>query len=68
MDHTDTAGRWGKVSAAVKRGPAGRSKLYDLARKHPGLFRKLDGMTVVDLVRYDEILSAAPPADLKEPE
>jgi hypothetical protein len=42
-----------------------RAKLYQLAPQHPGLFKKLDHITIVDLDVFDEILAACPPAAIK---
>ena len=42
----------------------GRSKLYHLALKYPGLFRKNGKSTLVDLDVFDTILSALPAARL----
>jgi hypothetical protein len=68
MDAINAPGRWGRVSEVVERGPVKRSKLYNLARKHKGLFRNLDGTTIVDTILLDEICASSPPAELKTPE
>jgi hypothetical protein len=66
-DQGTTISRWQKVRDAVRRGPLGKTKLYQLAQKHHGLMRDLDGMTIVDMDLYDEILAELPPTELKEP-
>jgi len=66
-DHDTTTPRFQKVRKAVARGPLGKTKLYALAAKHRGLFLTHDGMTIVDMAKYDEILAALPPTELKEP-
>jgi hypothetical protein len=58
-------GRRVRLSDAVERGPAGKSKLYELAGEHPGLFLKLGDLVIVDLDKYDEILSQLPLAEIK---
>jgi hypothetical protein len=64
-EHDTTTARFKRVRDAAKRGPLGRTKLYGLAQKYPGLFLKYDGMTIVDMKRYEEILATLPPAELK---
>jgi hypothetical protein len=44
-----------------------RSKLYELAHKNPGLFKKLDRTVLVDTVVLEQIIAAAPAADLALP-
>jgi hypothetical protein len=56
--------RWGRVSRTVKDGPVGRSKLYELAEEHKGLFRKLGSVTLVDLDYLNEILNETPVANI----
>ena len=46
---TSSRSRWGKVASAVAEGPFSRSRLYELASKHPKLFRKDGRSVVVDL-------------------
>jgi hypothetical protein len=41
-----------------------RSKLYEMAAKYPGLFKKLDGLVIVDLDRRDEIIASLPNAEI----
>ena len=56
--------RWGRIPDAVRRSRLSRSKLYEIAAQHQGLFRKADGATIVDLVKLDEVLADLPPAEL----
>jgi len=39
-----------------------RAKLYELAHKYDGLFKKLDGITLVDTWMLADIIEAAPNA------
>jgi hypothetical protein len=58
--------RYGRIKEAVKDGGvASRRKLYDIHSKYGGVLKKLDGITVVDFVRLDEIIAAAPDAKVK---
>ena len=67
MSITSTAlPRWGRVPDAVKHSGVKRGKLYQLAAKHRGLFRKFDDVTLVDLHMLDDIIADFPPADLKD--
>jgi hypothetical protein len=59
--------RFGKIHAAIKSRPIGRSSLYELAAEHEGLFLKFGRSTIVDLTKLDSILSELPPAQLKQP-
>jgi hypothetical protein len=56
------ASRWGRVRDAESRGIR-KGKLYKLAEKHQGLFRKFDNVTLVDLDLLDTILAELPPAE-----
>lgn len=56
--------RFGRIPDAVRRGPVKRAKLYKLAAKHRGLFRKYDDTTIVDFEYLDKILAELPPAEL----
>jgi hypothetical protein len=56
--------RFGRIPAAKTRSGLSRSKLYELAARHPGLFKKADGATIVDLEMLDEILADLPAADI----
>jgi hypothetical protein len=57
--------RFVTVQDAGNRGPLSRSKLYQLAALHPGLFLKAHARTIVDLDRLDAILAAMPAAIIK---
>jgi hypothetical protein len=54
--------RFGRIPAATQRSGMSRSKLYEIAGQHPGLFRKAGAVTLVDLQLLDEILADLPPA------
>jgi hypothetical protein len=54
--------RLGSVHQACAYAGIGRSKLYELGGKHPGLMKKIDGKTVVDFPLFDSILDALPNA------
>jgi hypothetical protein len=56
--------RWGRIPDAMARCGLKRGFLYQMAAENPGLFRKVGAATVVDLWRLDEIIDAAPAADL----
>ena len=57
--------RFGRMPGAKRYSGMSRSKLYELAAEHPGLFKKLgDQITLVDFDLLDEILAALPAADL----
>jgi len=62
--------RFVRVPAAAERCGLSRSKLYEVARDNPGLFRKVGGATMVDLEMLDRVISKFPVAELgktKEP-
>ena len=59
--------RFASIRAACDYSGLGRSSLYLEAGRHPGLFKKwngLTGKTLVDLDILDAILSALPPAEI----
>jgi hypothetical protein len=56
--------RFGSISQAVAYSSIGRTKLYELAGQHAGLFKKFGGRTVVDFLVYDAILDALPNAQI----
>jgi hypothetical protein len=58
--------RFGRIPSAIESRGVRRTKLYELAKKHRGLFKKIDNVTIVDLERLDEILAELPPAEFKE--
>ena len=57
--------RFGKIPAAMHYSGFGRSKLYEVAADHPGLFRKSGVTTLVDFEILDEILNSLPVAVIK---
>jgi hypothetical protein len=57
--------RFGRIPAAVQRSGLSRSKLYEYAAQHPGLFRKADRATIVDFGILDAIQEALPAANVK---
>jgi hypothetical protein len=64
MATTISAPRFGRIPVATERSGIGRSKLYELAEKHRGLFKKLDGATIVDLEFLDRIVADLPAAEI----
>jgi hypothetical protein len=56
--------RWGRIPDGVRRSKLSRGKLYGLAAKHKGLFRKADAATIVDLEFLDQILEELPVAEI----
>jgi hypothetical protein len=59
--------RFGRIPHAKQRSGLSRSKLYEIAAKHRGLFLKADDATIVDLHKLDEILAALPAAKIAAP-
>jgi hypothetical protein len=57
--------RFGKIRIATQYSGLGRSKLYELAAEHRGLFRKSGVTTLVDFQILDEILNSLPLAEIK---
>jgi hypothetical protein len=66
-ESTQPAGqrRFGKLPAASEYCGLSRATLYELAPKHPGLFRKSGTATLVDFRILDAILDALPNARIK---
>jgi hypothetical protein len=60
------ASRFGRIPAAEQRSGLKRGTLYKLAAANPGLFRKVNAATIVDLQMLDEILAGQPAADLSD--
>jgi hypothetical protein len=56
--------RYGRLPIAQTRSGLSRGALYDLAKKHKGLFRKYGAATIVDLEFLDQILGKLPPAEI----
>jgi hypothetical protein len=66
---TSTAGprpRFGNIARAVAYSGRSRSRLYQLAAKHEGLFRKDQKSTLVDFAILDQILDKLPVAKIKD--
>jgi hypothetical protein len=59
------AARFGRIPDAKARSGLSRSKLYELAARNSGLFKKVDAAVIVDLEYLDRILADLPPADIK---
>jgi hypothetical protein len=57
--------RFGTIPNAVGYSGRSRSRLYQLAARHNGLFRKDGRSTLVDFVVLDEILDRLPLAKIK---
>ena len=57
--------RLGKIPVAKRYCGLGRTRLYELAAKYAGLFRKSGSSTLVEFDILDKILDELPPADLK---
>jgi hypothetical protein len=57
--------RFGRIPTATAYTGIGRSKLYELAARTPGLLKKFDGATLVDFDVLDAMLDALPPAEIK---
>jgi hypothetical protein len=61
-----TAGpRFGNIARAIDYSGRSRARLYQLAAKHEGLFRKEGRSTLVDFAILDQILDALPSAQIK---
>ena len=58
--------RFGKIDAAVAYSGRGKSRLYELAHQHRGLFKKDGFSTLVDFDVLDRILDALPAADINQ--
>jgi hypothetical protein len=58
--------RFGTIPRAVDYSGRSRSRLYQLAAKHEGLFRKDGKSTLVDFAVLDQILDALPMAKIKD--
>jgi hypothetical protein len=57
--------RFGKIPAAMAYSGFGRTKLYEIAGDHPGLFRKSGASTLVDFDFLDQLLDGLPAAAIK---
>jgi hypothetical protein len=58
--------RFGTIPRAVDYSGRSRSRLYQLAAKHAGLFRKDGKSTLVDFAILDRILDGLPVAKIKD--
>lgn len=56
--------RFGRIPVAERRSGLKRGILYELAKQHPGLFRKAGAATIVDLEFLDRVLAELPAANL----
>ena len=56
--------RFGRIPDGMARSGLSRSKLYELAGQHHGLFKKLDAAVIVDLQMLDQVLADLPPAEI----
>jgi hypothetical protein len=66
MSITSTAGpRFGTIPSAVDYSGRSRSRLYQLAAIHEGLFRKDGKSTLVDFAVLNRILDTLPVAKVK---
>ena len=59
-----TGARFGRLPVATSRSGYSRSKLYELAGQHDGLFRKDGAITFVDLWLLDRIQADLPSANI----
>jgi hypothetical protein len=62
-----TRPRFGRLPAAVAYSALSRARLYQLAPKHPGLFKKNGTSVIVDFSVLDQILDDLPVAKIKPP-
>jgi len=58
--------RCGRIPDGMRQSGLSRGKLYGIAAKHKGLFRKVDAATIVDLEMLDQILAALPAAEITD--
>jgi hypothetical protein len=65
VTRVQTRPRFGKIPAAMAYSGFGRSKLYEVAGEHPGLFRKAGNSTLVDFQFLDRVLDGLPTAEIK---
>jgi hypothetical protein len=59
--------RSGRIREAKAYCGFGRSKLYELAAEHPGLFLKNGSAVIVDFDVLDRIIDALPQAKIRSP-
>ena len=66
MSQTSTGlPRFGRPAQSKERCGLPRSTLYEVAAQNKGVFKKLNGKTIVDYGRVDSILAKLPDAELK---
>jgi hypothetical protein len=59
--------RFGRIPTAVAYSGVGRSSLYEMASKVPGLFRKNGAAVLVDLDMLEQLVLAMPVAEINMP-
>jgi hypothetical protein len=67
MIEVSTKPRMASIAGAVAYSNISRSKLYQIAAKHPALFRKLGARTLVDMNALDSFLNNLAHAQVKAP-
>ena len=60
--------RCGTIGDAVTHTKLSRSRLYELAKRWPGLFKKNGRRTLVDYMILDQVIDSLPVAELKPDE
>jgi hypothetical protein len=68
IQSTGLGKRFGRIPEATAFSGLSRSSLYKLAIVHRGLFKKHGSATIVDFQILNEILEAAPAAELTSPD
>jgi hypothetical protein len=63
-----TRPRFGRIPAAKAASGLSRASLYILAGRNPGLFKKFNDATIVDLDMLDAILAELPDATISDPD
>ena len=58
--------RWGTIPEAVALSARSRTRLYELAGRHVGLFRRDGRKVIVDLFMLDELNEQLPAAEIKQ--
>jgi hypothetical protein len=66
VQSTGLGKRWGRISDAEEFTGFKKGFIYKLAKKHPGLLRKVGAATAVDLEMLGVILENAPAAKLSK--
>jgi hypothetical protein len=66
-DNNQPRSRFTRLNKYLENDPlVGRSHLYGLAAKHPGLFRKSGDVVLLDLDMLEQIFEGLPPAKIKQ--